>query len=176
MQLQDLKPKFKTKKKKRVGHGGRRGTHCGRGISGQGSRGSRKLQPAIRELIKRYPKLRGYRFKSIKGEIAVLNLEILDKMLESSEEITPQKLVEKNIISKINGKIPQVKILGEGEISKKIILKGFVFSKSAKEKIEKAGGHIEGVKEEVKAEVKEEAKKKKEAPKSKISKPKKAKS
>ena len=66
MQLQELKPIHRLKKKKRVGRGGKRGTYCGRGIKGQKSRAGRKLKPLIRDVIKKYPKLRGYRFKSKK--------------------------------------------------------------------------------------------------------------
>ena len=63
MQLQQLKPIHKFKKRKRVGHGGKRGTHSGRGVKGQRARAGRRLKPVIRELIKKYPKLRGYRQK-----------------------------------------------------------------------------------------------------------------
>lgn len=66
MQLNDLKPIHKNKKRKRVGRGGKRGTYSGRGQKGQLSRAGRKLKPVIREIIKRYPKLRGYKFKSFK--------------------------------------------------------------------------------------------------------------
>ena len=61
MQLQELKPIHKKKQRKRVGRGGKRGTYAGRGLKGQRARAGRRLKPAIRELIKRYPKLRGYR-------------------------------------------------------------------------------------------------------------------
>lgn len=64
MQIHQLKPIHKIKKKKRVGRGGKRGTYSGRGLKGQKSRAGRKMQPAIREFIKKFPKLRGYRFKS----------------------------------------------------------------------------------------------------------------
>lgn len=64
MQLHELKPKHKRKKRKRVGRGGKRGTYSGRGIKGQKARAGRRLKPVIRELIKRYPKLRGYKFKA----------------------------------------------------------------------------------------------------------------
>lgn len=64
MQLHELKPIHKAKKGKRVGRGGKRGTYSGRGQKGQKSRAGRKLKPIVRELIKRYPKLRGYKFKA----------------------------------------------------------------------------------------------------------------
>ncbi len=79
MQLHEIKPIHKIKKPKRVGRGGKRGTYCGRGVKGQKARAGRKLKPLIREVIKKYPKLRGYRFKSKKEKLAIVNLESLEK-------------------------------------------------------------------------------------------------
>lgn len=64
MQLHELRPLHRGKKRKRVGRGGKRGTYSGRGQKGQKSRAGRRLKPVIREIIKRYPKLRGYKFKA----------------------------------------------------------------------------------------------------------------
>lgn len=66
MQLHELKPKYKLKPKKRIGRGGKRGTYCGKGLKGQRSRAGARFEPIIRGLVKRYPKLKEYRFKSIK--------------------------------------------------------------------------------------------------------------
>jgi large subunit ribosomal protein L15 len=63
MQLHEIKPIYKIKKKKRIGRGGKRGTYSGKGIKGQKSRAGTRFEPIIRGLIKRYPKLRGYKFK-----------------------------------------------------------------------------------------------------------------
>ncbi len=142
MQLHQLKPIHKFKKRKRVGRGGKRGTYSGRGMKGQKSRAGRKLQPVIRELIKKYPKLRGYRFKSAGRNIAVVNIEDLEKNFSPSKIINPKALLEKKLIRRIKGKIPQVKVLGKGEITKKLTIEDCKFSENAKEKIEKAGGSI----------------------------------
>ena len=146
MQLHQLKPKHKLKKKKRVGRGGKRGTYSGRGLKGQRSRAGRKFKPAIRGLIKRYPKLRGYRFKSKvksqKSKIAILNLETLEKRFNSGEKITPEILLERKIIRRIKGRLPKVKILSRGKLTKKLIIEGCQVSKSTREEIEKAGGSI----------------------------------
>lgn len=144
MQLHEIRPIHKLKKRKRIGRGGKRGTYAGRGIKGQRSRAGRKLKPAIRELIKKYPKLRGYKFKSKSKiqRIAILNLEVLEKKFNSGEKITPEILLEKRIIRRIKGRIPKVKILGKGEIKKSLIIEGCKFSKSAEEKIKKAKGEI----------------------------------
>jgi len=146
MQLHELKPIHRPKRKKRVGRGGKRGTYSGRGIKGQKSRAGRKLKPLIREVVKRYPKLRGYRFKSKtknqKSKIAIVNLIVLEKIFNSGEKITPKILLERKAIDKIKGKMPIVKILGKGELTKALIIENCDVSKSAKIIIEKAGGVV----------------------------------
>lgn len=143
MQLHQLKSIHKRKFKKRVGRGGKKGKYSGRGIKGQRARAGRKLQHLIiRQIIKKYPKLRGYKFKGKKKDYLILNLDIFEKKFNQGEKINPQVLLEKKIISKIKGKVPKVKILGKGEIKKPLIFEGFYFSKKAKEKIEKAGGQV----------------------------------
>lgn len=142
MQLHELRPLHKPKKKKRIGRGGKRGTYSGRGVKGQKARAGRKLQPAIRSWLKRYPKLRGYKFKSKKQGPAILNLAILEKSFQAGEELSPKILVERKIVSKVKGKIPAVKILGKGELTKNLTIRDCQVSKTAEEKIKKAGGEI----------------------------------
>lgn len=142
MQLHQLRRRHKLKKRKRVGRGGKRGTYSGRGIKGQKARAGRKMQPVIRELIKRYPKLRGYRFNPLKKNLVIVNIGILDKNFNDSDVINPKILLERKIISRIKGRVPKVKILGKGELSKKLVIKDCDASKQAKEKIERAGGTI----------------------------------
>lgn len=138
MQMHQLKPEHKLKKKKRVGRGGKRGTYSGKGIKGQHSRAGRKFAPAIRELIKKYPKLRGYRFKKRDNIIAIVNIEDLEKKFKDSEVISPKTLLEKKLIRKIKGRLPKVKILGKGELTKKLIIKDCELSESAKRKTQSA--------------------------------------
>ncbi len=142
MQLHELKPNHKRTKGKRIGRGGKRGTYSGRGIKGQRTRAGRKMVPPIRQLIKKYPKLRGYRFKSRKEKIAIINIKDLEKAFKKGDLISPQSLIEKRLVRRIKGKIPKVKILGQGNLTKKLIVKGFQLSESAKEKIKKAKGKI----------------------------------
>lgn len=146
MQLHELKPIHKQKKERRVGRGGKKGTYSGRGLKGQKAHAGRKLEPDIRRWIKKYPKIKGYRQKinpqSQNLKIAVLNIQVLDKKFDSNQEITPELLVDKKIIRRIYGKVPMVKILGEGEVTKKLIIKNCKVSKQAEEKIKKAGGII----------------------------------
>ena len=142
MQLHQLKPKHKLKRKKRVGRGGKRGTYSGRGLKGQRSRAGRKFKPVIRELIKRYPKLRGYKFKRIKPKPAVVNVEMLENKFKAADTVSPKVLIEKGVIRRIKGRLPKVKILGRGKLTKKLTIEGCQVSKQAKEKLEKAGGQV----------------------------------
>ena len=146
MQLHQLHPTHKKKQKKRVGRGGKRGTYSGRGQKGQKSRAGARFEPIIRGLIKKYPKLRGYKFKSKhktqNTKIVVVNLDVLEKRFKSGEKITPEILLERKIISRIKGKMPQVKILGRGTLTKSLTIENCEASKSVKEKVEKAGGKI----------------------------------
>lgn len=142
MQIHQLKPEHKSKDKKRIGRGGKHGTYSGKGMKGQKSRAGRKMPPIIREIIKRYPKLRGYRQKLRIKEILSVNLSVLEKKFENGEKITPSVLLNKKIIRRIKGKTPSVKIIGEKEISKKLMIENCQVSKGAKEKIEKVGGSI----------------------------------
>ena len=142
MQLHELKPKHKNRNKRRVGRGGKKGSYSGHGIKGQNARAGRKLEPIIRGLIKRYPKLKGYRSFRFDKDFAVVNLDVLEKNTVDGEIINPENLIKKGIVSKIKGKMPRVKLLGTGKITKKIVVENCKTSKSAKEAIEKAGGSI----------------------------------
>ena len=142
MQLHELKPKHKNRGKKRVGRGGRKGTYSGRGMKGQKQRAGRKMEPIVRALIKRYPKLKGYRSFRIESDFAVVNLDVLEKTSKDGETINPENLIKKGIVSKIKGRAPKVKILGTGNLTKKLVVENCKASKTAKEAIEKAGGSI----------------------------------
>lgn len=139
MQLYHLKPIHKSKKKKRIGRGGKRGTYCGRGIKGQKARAGAKIRPALRDFIKRIPKKRGYRFKPIRVKPQIVNLKDLEKYFSakggSSEKITPKTLLEKGLIDKVKGRMPKVKILGKGSLSKKLTIEECSMSKSAEKKL-----------------------------------------
>jgi len=141
MQLHDLKP-TKSKSKKRVGRGGKRGTYSGRGMKGQKSRAGHKKAPVVRELLKKYHKLRGYKFNSINEKPAIVNVSDIEKLFNSGDVITPEALLEKNLIRKSSGSLPKVKVLGNGNITKKVTLKECISSKQAAQKIEGAGGSV----------------------------------
>jgi len=135
MQLHDLKPKTKLKIHRRVGRGGKRGTTSGRGTKGMGARAGAKYRPPEREILKKIPKLRGYKFKSIQNKAAVINLHSLETKFKTGDTVSPETLLKAGLVRRINGRIPKVKILGTGELKKKLIFKNVGFSKSAKDKI-----------------------------------------
>ena len=132
MQLHELKPTHKIKKKKRVGRGGKRGTYSGRGIKGQKSRAGAKIRPALRDFIKKIPKKRGYRFEGRKKEKPqIINLKDLEKYFKEGEVVNPEALLKKGLVSKIKGdKIPKVKILGQGTVTKRLKIENCLVSKS----------------------------------------------
>lgn len=141
MQLNTIKREHPNKKARLVGRGGTRGKTSGRGGKGQTARAGNKRRPQLRDIIKKIPKLRGYKFNSIENKPFPVNVSDLN-VFESGKEITVSSLLEKKLIKKISGKLPKVKILGTGDINVKLIVKGCLVSSSAKEKIEKAGGSI----------------------------------
>jgi large subunit ribosomal protein L15 len=140
MQLHQLKP-TKRKEKKKIGRGGAHGTTATRGTKGQKARSGGGKGPSFEgtkvPLFRRTPKLRG--FKSIYKKNNVVNLSILEKHFKDGDVITARVLLNKKLVSKIK---PNVKILGDGEMKKKIIIEGCLVSKGAKEKIKKVGGEV----------------------------------
>ncbi len=142
MLVNELKPKNKNKNRKRVGRGGKKGTYSGKGGKGQTARSGRKLAPIIRELIKRYPKLKGYRRFEMLEDTMVVNLKTLEKRAKDGDVVTVAYLMEKGLIRQIKGKNPLVKILGNGAFTKKLFFEGVEVSAAAKITIEKAGGTL----------------------------------
>jgi len=142
MQLHEIISKNKQKTKRRVGRGGKRGASCGRGAKGQKSRSGNSKEPIIRSVIKRYPKLRGYKFGAKKKLLVTVNLSILQEKFQDGETISPKCLIERRIIRKIKGREPVVKILAKGDLSKKFIIRSCQTSEQAKMKIEKSKGKV----------------------------------
>src|SRR3989344_724415 len=145
MQFHTLKRIHKNKRSVQVGRGGKRGKTSGRGGKGQTARAGHKMYPQIRDMIKRIPKLRGrgkQSFKSFQEKYTPVNLEIIEKAYEQGSAVSPKTLISAGIISLKSGKIPLVKILGRGAVSKKFTVSGCAVSASAKAAIEKAGGQV----------------------------------
>jgi len=124
---------------------GSKGNTAGRWNNGQKSRAgySKKVffEWGQTPLVKRLPKLRGFkRYYKLVDDIAVVNLASLEKDEEIKKEVTKTLLCELGYCKKSE----KVKILGNGDLSKKLSFKNIdQFSKSAKVKIEKAGWNIE---------------------------------
>lgn len=148
MQLHELKPTQPRKTAKRIARGGKRGKTSGRGGKGQTARAGNSTRPEMRELIKKLPKLRGFgknRARTVNSgrDVAVVvNVAALETAFENGAAVNPKALIAAGIISAKSKKAPTVKLLGNGDLSKKLTVSGCLVSKSAKEKIEKAGGSI----------------------------------
>lgn len=146
MNLTDLKPNAGSKKNKFIkgrGHGSGNGKFAGRGRDGQNSRSGGGVRPGFEggqmPLYRRLPK-RGFTCRNSK-EIIGINVEALNKFRAGSV-VTIEKMQEKGLI---NNPKDGVKILGNGELTKKLTIQVNAFSKSAIEKIEAAGGKAEVV-------------------------------
>jgi large subunit ribosomal protein L15 len=152
LNLHTLRPAQERKDKKRVGRGlgSGKGRYSGRGIKGQKSRAGSHYMPAGFEggqmpIDMRAPKVRGNTsadampigpFRTYSQPV---NLRDLEARFEAGAEVTPETLKAAGLIGSVR---KDVKILGSGELSKKLSISAHSFSKSAREKIEGAGGSI----------------------------------
>ncbi len=145
MKLHNLAPAAgATKERKRIGRGpaSGQGKTAGKGHKGQLARAGRGMRAGFEggqmPLQRRIPK-RG--FNNIFGtEMAIVNLATLEKYYDDGATVTVDSLIEKGILKKT---LDGVKILGRGDITKKLTVQVNAFSESAKEKIEAAGGKAE---------------------------------
>jgi large subunit ribosomal protein L15 len=146
MQSHQLKRKTPNMKRVTVARGGKRGKTAGRGGKGQSARAGNKRRPEWRDIIKRLPKLRGRgvnQHKPVSEKPAIVSLMALEATFNAHDAITPTILVEKGIVVTLSGRIPVVKILGDGQVTKAFKISGCKISESAKTAIEKVGGTIE---------------------------------
>tara|TARA_Y100000758_G_scaffold72224_1_gene47842 strand:+ start:155 stop:643 length:489 start_codon:yes stop_codon:yes gene_type:complete len=134
----------KNKKRKRIGRGpgSGHGKTSGRGHKGQKSRAGWSRQATFQggamPLVRRIPK-RGFNNK-FALKVVALNVCDLDAAFSDGEEVNPETLRERDILKQ---RYDILKILGDGELTKKLTVTAHRFSKSAQEKIEKAGGSIQ---------------------------------
>ena len=143
MQTHTVKRNTKNKKHKQLGRGGRHGKTSGRGGKGQTARAGNKRRPQMRDIIKKLPKLRGYKFASIETPAVPVNLDSISNAFKDGGVVSPKTLLENKVIKSKNARTPRVKILARGEIKIKVTVTGCLVSASAKEAIEKAGGKVE---------------------------------
>ncbi len=140
-----LSENFKTSR--RVGRGGKRGKTSGRGGKGQTARAGNKPRPEWRDIIKKFPKRRGYgrnRSRTVVPGVSAIavNLDTLSTHFKDGDVVSGRTLLSKGIIRRISGKIPRVKIVGDGTLGKKLSFSGVALSTSAKEQIKKTGGSL----------------------------------
>jgi large subunit ribosomal protein L15 len=143
--LSNLKPtKGARQTKHRVGRGPGSGwgETSGKGFNGQLARSGGGPRPGFEggqiPFFQRLPK-RGFNNVNRK-EYAAVNLNVLEEIFASGDVVTPQELLKRGVLSKLKS---GVKILGEGELTKKLTIKANKFSASALEKINKAGSTSE---------------------------------
>jgi large subunit ribosomal protein L15 len=141
IKLHDLKPAAgSTKKPKRVGRGigGKGGKTAGRGHKGQHARNT--VRPGFEggqmPLVQRVPKLKGFN-NPFRVEYQAINLDTLEA--SELDDISPESLYARGLVSK--GSL--VKILGRGELTRKVTVKAHKFSKTAEAAITAAGGSVE---------------------------------
>ncbi len=145
LELHNMKPAEGSKKSARRlgrGIGSGLGKTSGKGHKGQWARSGGGVRPGFEggqmPLTRRLPK-RGFKNRFVKV-YTIVNIDAFEKF-DNGTEITPDFLLENGVISKIeaNG----VKVLGNGTLTKKLVVKASKFSNAAKEAIEKAGGTVE---------------------------------
>jgi large subunit ribosomal protein L15 len=152
LNLSTLKPAEKRRARKRVGRGlgSGKGRYSGRGIKGQKSRaGSHKLRAGFEggqmPIYMRLGKQRGSTSKDampigpFRTVTQGVNVRDLERVFDAGAEVTPEALKAKRLIRSLR---IDVKILGQGDLTKKLAVSAHGFSKSAREKIEGAGGSI----------------------------------
>jgi large subunit ribosomal protein L15 len=150
--LSNLKPAQARRPRKRVGRGlgSGKGRYSGRGIKGQKSRaGSHTMRPGFEggqmPIYMRLPKQRGPYSKDAmpmgphRTSTVPVNLRDLERVFDDGAEATLEAMVEKGLIKNTR---TDVKVLGQGELTKKLAVTAHSFSASAREKIEQAGGSV----------------------------------
>lgn len=142
MQIHEIKRTHKNKTKKIVGRGGVRGKTSGRGHKGQKQHGGTP-RPEIRDMIKKIPKKRGYRFNSIKKKPLVINVADIEKSFENGDTVNPVTILEKKILKGKKSRVADIKILGNGDLSKKVTVEHCDVSQAAHDKITAAGGSVQ---------------------------------
>lgn len=145
MQTSIPQRKHANKKSFRVGRGigSKIGKTSGRGMKGQKARAGHRIRPEIRDIIKKLPKLRGRGVNintSAKVKPEVVNLALI--AAHDIVEVSPKTLVEAKIVRRNGGKVPAVKILSQGEITRSITVSDCTVSAAARTKIEAAGGSV----------------------------------
>ena len=144
LKLHHLRPAEGSRKDRiRVGRGegGRRGKTAGRGMKGLKARGKLPLwfEGGQMPLQRRIPKLKGFK-RPGREEFAVVNVDRL-QVFEAGSTVTPEELRARGLVKKRG----RIKVLGQGDLDRKLTVRAHAFSLGAVEKIESAGGSAEVV-------------------------------
>lgn len=138
----------KNKNHKRVGRGcgSGHGKTSGRGHKGQGSRRGTATKPGgfaggQTPLFRRIAK-RGFNNNAFAVTVFAINVSLLEERFQNGDEVTPETLKSRGIVK---ATYDSLKILGNGELTKKLTVKAHLFSVSAQEKIKAAGGSFEAI-------------------------------
>ncbi|HEY4522749.1 MAG TPA: uL15 family ribosomal protein [Candidatus Paceibacterota bacterium] len=148
MQLHTLTPKTKRVRREPVGRGGTRGKTSGRGGKGQTARAGHKIRPEARDQLKKLPKRRGYgknRARTVRSErltYAPVNLAALEVSYAAGELVSPATMFAKGLVRRSGGRLPKVKILGTGRVTKALVVRGCVFSAPARRALESVGATL----------------------------------
>jgi large subunit ribosomal protein L15 len=143
MKLHHLRPaEGSVSDRRRVGRGkaAGQGKTAGRGTKGWGARHTPKLgfEGGQMPLQRRLPKLKGFTNPG-RVEFAVVNVERLGEVFEAGSEVNPQSLLDRGMVRK--GR--PVKVLGRGDLDRALSVQVHAVSRSAREKIEQAGGSVQ---------------------------------
>jgi large subunit ribosomal protein L15 len=139
-------PRGAKHERKRIGRGlgSGRGRTAGKGTKGQKARSGYKVRAGLEggqnPLIKRLPEKRGF-VNIFRTEYEIVKVERLN-LFDAESEVTPQRMVEERLVKSLKRPI---KILGDGELEKPLIVKANRFTQSARRKIEMAGGRAEEI-------------------------------
>jgi large subunit ribosomal protein L15 len=147
MFLHELKPNpGATHRRKRVGRGigSGHGKTAGRGTKGQKAREQVPLtfEGGQTPLHRRLPRLKGFKNPTHK-EYTIVNVALLEERFEAGDVVSPELLLERRIIKKLEK--DGLKVLGEGELTKALTVRAHKFSKTAEQKITAAGGSVEAI-------------------------------
>lgn len=142
MNIHDIAPRTPRKTKKIVGRGGTRGKTSGRGTKGQNARAGHKKRPELRDIIKKLPKLRGYKFNAISEKPYAVNLSDLEQCFEKGDIVSFETLSTKKALNIALSKRKPIKILAKGTLTKALTIQGVPASEKAKEAILAQGGSV----------------------------------
>ena len=148
VQLHTLTKSPARKTKRRIGRGGKRGKTSGHGHKGQKQHGRHGIRPALRDMLKKLPKRRGYgknRARTVNSARIThtpVNLSQLESVFSDGDTVSPATLVAQGVVSTRSGRVPAVKILGRGKLTKRVTVEKCATSASARAAIENAGGTV----------------------------------